>query len=62
MKSQTKKKCVNYLGWNKCGIVAKGECRCCGEKCWFIKAKLNTPEKFEMIKKLNVLMKKDISE
>ena len=57
MRRKTKHKCDRYVAGNQCDLVKTRICKCIGDKCWFIKAKLNTKEKLAIIKKLNERMK-----
>ena len=59
MKKSTKQKCNLYVaGMDACNFLVSGRmCKCMGDKCWLIKAKLNTKEKLAIIKKLNERMK-----
>ena len=58
MKKSTKQKCERYVAdCNGCNLLSKEICQCSGDKCWYIKAKLNTQEKFDIIKQLNNKMR-----
>ena len=58
MKKATKQKCDSYiLNCNGCNLIAGVEFKCTGDKCWLIKARLNTQKKLEYIRKLNAKMK-----
>lgn len=59
MRKATKQKCNRYIaGCDECNLIADARCKCCGDKCWLIKANLNTQKKLQLLKTINQKMRK----
>lgn len=59
MKKTTKQKCDRYISnCNGCNLITGVECKCAGDKCWLIKANLNTQKKLQLLKTINQKMRK----